>query len=227
MASEWILPTCRAQLILSEDRSLFVGPKTRAELIERRTDQRAWGVSLVAGAAAVLLAVGGDESSDDTVPLEAVWSFGSLVERLSSLAGPAGLAELETALLKGRAGSASPMLAGPRALIPSIFEAERAIRLGAAAVAVPGMLGVDRRRLVPSFRRSVGVGMKHYERVCRFNRSVSAMRHRGAPPLAVLAAELGLADQAHLTREVVHFAGVSPKRLHRDGGEMVNHVMRP
>jgi transcriptional regulator GlxA family with amidase domain len=47
-------------------------------------------------------------------------------------------------------------------------------------------------------------------RVLRFERATGMLRSTFRPPLAVVAAECGYADQAHMTREWVEFAGNSP-----------------
>ncbi|MEP1124489.1 MAG: helix-turn-helix domain-containing protein [Ilumatobacter sp.] len=82
----------------------------------------------------------------------------------------------------------------------------------------------DRRRFVPEFRRMVGAAPKQYERICRFNSAVAAIRLPNARPLASVAVDHGFADQAHLSREIGHFAQISPSRLHRDGATMANHL---
>lgn len=212
---EWIAPTCRAQIILAPGESIFVGPKTRAALIQRRTDLRAVGVSFTAGASDAVIPGIGRELCDGTAPLDAVFTAGSLAERLAELDADAALDHVEAELARRIRPDArnSPVLA-----------AEQALRNGLAAGEVPSLLGADRRTLVPQFRRVVGVGLKHYERICRFNRSLEAIRRADAPPLAWIAHENGFADQAHLTREFVHFAVSSPARLHRDGSGMVNHI---
>jgi AraC-like DNA-binding protein len=56
--------------------------------------------------------------------------------------------------------------------------------------------------------------------VLRFRRFVSWVDARTGPPadLATAAAELGYADQAHLTRESVRLAGLPPAALMRARG---------
>lgn len=212
---EWVLPTCRAQLILTPGASVFAGPKVVAESIERRTGEPMVGVSLTAGAVPVLLGIGGHEALGVTVALDAVWSVGSLPDRLAEEAGDSVFDRIEAELVKQLR---------PTLVDPLVVAAERAIRDGRSAAQAIALIGTDRRALVPKFRRVVGVAPKHYERVCRFNRAIEAIRQSDAAPLAWIAGEQGFADQAHLSREVRHFAGTSPSHLHRDGSVMVNHV---
>jgi AraC-like DNA-binding protein len=68
------------------------------------------------------------------------------------------------------------------------------------------------RQLTRLFRDCMGMGPK------RFGRIVQAALRRlvqGETPLAELAADLGYADQAHLTRELRQLFGVAPARLAR------------
>lgn len=212
---EWILPTCRAQMILSPRVSVLVGPRVSAELIERRTDEPAIGVSLVAGAAAAFIGIGGHEICGITTPLDAVLPIGSLPDHLAEQSADEALDLIEAELVKWlEQASVNPLVSA----------VERAIRAGHPAAKTAEVLGVDRRRFVPEFRRIVGVAPKRYERICRFNRVTKAIRRPDAGPLASIAVEQGFADQAHLTREVRHFAQTSPSHIHRDGTDMVNHV---
>ncbi len=202
-------------MILSPESSIFVGPKVRAERVERRTDERTVGVSLVAGAESAFTGSGGDATRGMTGSLDALVSVGSLSDRLAEEEVDEVLDCLETALVG---------LLNDSPVNPRVLAAARAIRDGHRATRTFEVLGVDRRRFVPEFRRAVGVAPKHYERICRFNLAVEAIRRSGAEPLATIAAEHGFADQAHLTREIRHFAQTSPSRLHGDGAEMINHL---
>ena len=90
------------------------------------------------------------------------------------------------------------------------------------AEAVAGHLGVSERQLRRRCQASVGYGPATLRRVLRFRRFVSwadAGRGAGGPAgagdgdLAEVAFALGYADQAHLTRECVRLAGVTPAAL--------------
>src|SRR5215470_996152 len=99
--------------------------------------------------------------------------------------------------------------------------AEAARLLGRAPVqadTVADHLGVSERQLRRRCQASVGYGPATLRRILRFRRFVSwadAGRGRlaGSGDLAQVAAELGYADQAHLTRECVRLAGVTPAAL--------------
>jgi AraC-like DNA-binding protein len=82
---------------------------------------------------------------------------------------------------------------------------------------VAARLGVGERQLLRRCRAAVGYGPATLRRVLRFRRFVSRVDagegRPGGPDLARLAADTGYADQAHLTRECVRLAGLSPAAL--------------
>jgi AraC-like DNA-binding protein len=101
----------------------------------------------------------------------------------------------------------------------------RAVAADAAAGRVTAVgpladaLAVSERQLLRRFRAAVGYGPRTLARVLRFQRFLAIAwapagdgedRRRD---LALLAAELGFADQAHLTRECRRLAGTTPARL--------------
>ncbi|MFB8235082.1 helix-turn-helix domain-containing protein [Kitasatospora purpeofusca] len=90
-------------------------------------------------------------------------------------------------------------------------------------------LGLSDRQLRRRVTDAVGYGPKTLHAVLRFRRAVAWARSGGGggdggavPELAVVAAQAGYADQAHLTREVRRWSGVSPTvllgRVGRVGG---------
>jgi AraC-like DNA-binding protein len=87
-------------------------------------------------------------------------------------------------------------------------------RPGARAEGVAERLDVSERQLRRRCQAAVGYGPATLRRVLRFRRFVS-WADAGAPggDLATIAAELGYADQAHLTRECTRLAGQTPTAL--------------
>ncbi len=87
-------------------------------------------------------------------------------------------------------------------------------RPGARAEGVAERLDVSERQLRRRCQAAVGYGPATLRRVLRFRRFVS-WADAGAPggDLATIAAELGYADQAHLTRECTRLAGQTPAAL--------------
>lgn len=70
--------------------------------------------------------------------------------------------------------------------------------------------GLGGRQIERKFARLVGISPKTFARVVRFKRVISAMTDATSPRLAALAADLGFADQPHLSREFKTFSGLTP-----------------
>lgn len=93
-------------------------------------------------------------------------------------------------------------------------------RLAAALRTDPGLgleLWADDEGLAPEtisrgFRQAFGTTPKRYRAEQRALRAVRALSLRDDPP-AALAAELGFADQAHMSRAVATLTGLTPGRL--------------
>lgn len=73
-------------------------------------------------------------------------------------------------------------------------------------------VGWSRRHLTERFRAEYGLAPKVTARVLRFEQAVNRLKQRPTTRLADLAADLGYADQAHLTREWHSIAGCSPRQ---------------
>lgn len=78
-------------------------------------------------------------------------------------------------------------------------------------------LGISERQLRRRFHTAVGYGPKTLDRVLRFRRLVAQASSiaAGRGDLARVAADLGYADQAHMTRDCVELSGLPPGRLAR------------
>jgi AraC-like DNA-binding protein len=86
----------------------------------------------------------------------------------------------------------------------------------AAAGLIPlaALLGVSPYRLSRAFTRALGVSLTRYRNGVRVARALDRLED-GEPGLAVLAADLGFADQAHLCRTVREHLGHTPTALRR------------
>jgi AraC-like DNA-binding protein len=73
-------------------------------------------------------------------------------------------------------------------------------------------VGWSRRHLTERFRAEYGLPPKVAARVLRFEQAVAELKRRPRTRLADLAADVGYADQAHLTREWHSIAGCSPRQ---------------
>ncbi|MEV6031028.1 helix-turn-helix domain-containing protein [Nonomuraea sp. NPDC052116] len=76
------------------------------------------------------------------------------------------------------------------------------------------LLAVSPYQLSRAFTRELGVSLTHYRNRVRVGRALDRLED-GEPSLAGLAANLGFADQAHLTRTIRHHVGHTPTALRR------------
>ncbi|MGY0460597.1 DUF6597 domain-containing transcriptional factor [Kitasatospora sp. cg17-2] len=142
---------------------------------------------------------------------------GKWEERRSAGArGPAEVAAVLDTFVASRVPGWAPDRAVERAV--AALGRPEAVRLPDLAAE----LGLSERQLRRRVTDAVGYGPKTLQAVLRFRRAVARARSggggRGAgagavPGLAAVAAQAGYADQAHLTREVRRWSGVSPTVL--------------
>lgn len=76
------------------------------------------------------------------------------------------------------------------------------------------LLGVSPYRLSRSFSRELGVSLTRYRNRVRIGRALDRL-DAGEDSLAVLAADLGFCDQAHLCRTMRQYLGHTPTALRR------------
>ena len=84
-------------------------------------------------------------------------------------------------------------------------------------------IGCSRKHLSVRFDREFGLPPKLLARIMRFDRAIRIMRYGEVTSWSDLAARCGFADQAHMAREFVAFAGDPPtallrRRLPDEGG---------
>jgi AraC-like DNA-binding protein len=123
------------------------------------------------------------------------------------------LAEQLLALVGGAIRQSAPASSGHADDRTVVARAREAIVADAPAAAglfpLAESLGVSPYRLSRAFPREVGVSLTRYRNRVRVSRALERLE-AGERELAVLAAELGFADQAHLTRTVREHAGAPP-----------------
>lgn len=158
-----------------------------------------------------------DDLVDQRVSLEAVW--GDTARRLGDAASVApspqealdDVQSLLVAILPG-AGATDPLVQeAVRRLMPW-----HPVEVGALAEDLAISSTQLRRRCL----HRVGIGPKTLQRTLRFQgflalaqAGTTAGRSRGADGLAGLAVGVGYADHAHLSRECVRVAGLTPREL--------------
>lgn len=216
-AGERILPTARPQVIISNGPTgaIYVGPKSTSTEVGSPSGHRMTGAAFEVGASMAFTGVAADQTTDLSIPLDCLWPIHDLAGELASLTPREAMDRLENELVRRLR---------PELIDRSVLAAQKAISAGVPAGRVAAAIGHDRRKFVPEFRRHVGFGPKQYERIQRFSYAITAIRQPNPASIASIAVDLGFADQAHLTREVTHFAGVTPGVLHADGSNTPNHI---
>ncbi len=224
--TETILPTGRGQLIFdlrpgAPREALLQGPRSTAVAVDPTPQRRAVGVALASGGTTSLVAGPASELADRFVALDELWAgTEALVGELAEIGGPdAAFDRLERELVR--------RLDPDRATDRPLEAAEAALANGATVGEVAALVDMDRRRLGERFAERFGFGPKRYGRIRRFERALRAIRRSGADPLSRIAADLGYADQAHLSREIRDFAGVTARELGRVETDAPTHLRPP
>jgi AraC-like DNA-binding protein len=186
---------------------LFVaGPDSRPFMSPLTPGGTIVGLRLRPGIAGQALGLPASELRDTRVALEDVWgaSGSELAERL----GEAGSAQRRRLLLEDAILTRLPRIGDPD---PLVLAAVRMLGMpGSRVNSLSSALGTSERQLLRRFNNAVGYGPKTLDRVLRFQRFLGRARDGD---LARTAADLGYADQAHLTRECVRLSGLTPARL--------------
>ncbi len=203
-----VLPDACIDLIWRRGAGAFIaGPDTGPWPTVQPAGTVLVGVRLRPGAGGPALGLPLTELRDQRVDLAD--AFPELAARLPG--------DLSPGAALGRLIDMTTWLASQRPPDPLV---SRAARLLAASRERTGELARDLGVSERQFRRrcldSVGYGPKTLHRILRFRRFVSRIDAAdGRGDLASIAAETGYADQAHLTRDSVRLAGLSPAALMR------------
>src|SRR3954465_9028913 len=191
------------------------------ELILAGTDRTAWrspiargermlGLRLRPGVAGAVLGMPASEVLDVHTRLEDL--LGRWATELGERLEEADSDEEAFAMIERAAGSRVDG-GGPD---PLVLAATRRLGFpGSRVDELADALGISKRQLRRRFHQSVGYGPKTLDRILRFRRLVSQAQavSGGGGGLARLAADLGYADQAHMTRDSVRLTGMPPARL--------------
>ena len=187
---------------------LVAGPQSRFTERPNRFPLLAVGARFHTGGAPSLLGLPASDFVDGHVALETLDRrlADRLDTRLESARGHREAFAAFNAELLRRLDGFAPVDAAVQAGI-------RLLGNGSLTVAELGaQLYVSERQLRRRFAARVGYGPKTLQRIFRFQRLVAEVRS-GRLELAAAAAAAGYADQAHLSREAVRLAGLSPREL--------------
>ncbi|MET8167727.1 helix-turn-helix domain-containing protein [Streptomyces sp. NPDC005329] len=191
-----VLPDGCMDLLWREGRLLVAGPDTHAHLHEGPPASWA-GIRLFPGTAPALLGVPAHELRDRRVELSDLWpapEVRRLTGRVAAAAYPA-LALEELALER-----AAPPDRALRRLVA-------ALAAGATVSETADELGLGARQLHRRSLASFGYGPKTLARILRLQRALALARQ--GVPYADTADRAGYADQAHLSRDVREFTGLT------------------
>jgi AraC-like DNA-binding protein len=174
------------------------------------------GAAFRPGAAGAILGVPCGELLDRHVPIVDLWGgfARELHERLAACAEPhAALRLLEQALI---ARIKTPLLMHPAVAFALRQPPMQPIE------SVRKQTGYSHRHLVALFRSAVGLTPKHYFRIRRISEAAQRLATRPTR-IAELAADLGYADHAHLTREFRALCGVPPTAYRPRAPDSAHH----
>jgi len=167
------------------------------------------GVRFRPAMARALLDIDPAECRDRDIPAREIDSgFGVLERALQDCASP------ENALAVLKRAVDARLARCERAAAPTrVREAIALLRRGDVRVhAVARVLGITERNLHRNLTRWSGLAPKPLARILRMQRTLTALR-AGGLPLALIAAHMGYADQAHMTHEMKALAGATPAEL--------------
>ncbi|RZJ65188.1 MAG: AraC family transcriptional regulator [Flavobacterium sp.] len=82
-------------------------------------------------------------------------------------------------------------------------------------------LHVGKRHLERRFRASVGLSLKMYSRIVRFNNALQLIENRDFSTFTNVALDGGFYDQAHFIKDFKDLTGLNPKQYFRENLEMV------
>jgi AraC-like DNA-binding protein len=205
-----VLPDGCVDLLWREGELVLAGLDRTARSSRVAPGERIVGLRLRPGVAGAVLGMPASEVLDIHVKLEELLgtSASELAARLAETDGD----DEAFGLLEGMVGSQLEG-GGPD---PLVLAATR--RLGFPGSRIDRLaesLGISDRQLRRRFHESVGYGPKTLDRVLRFRRLVAQAGAvaAGESDLARLAADLGYADQAHMTRDCMRLSGRTPIQL--------------
>jgi AraC-like DNA-binding protein len=188
-----VLPDGCLDVIWESGRVFVAGPDTTAQAPGRPpVGTRFFALRFGSGSGPGVLGLPASELTDRQVPLEEIWPA-HVVRKLAEADEP--LAALESV-------AAERWRDPDRAMVAFAGAARVGVTVGAFA----DRAGLSARQLQRRSNAAFGYGPKTLHRILRLQRALALAR--GGSPFALVAADAGYADQAHLSREVRALAGV-------------------
>jgi AraC-like DNA-binding protein len=177
--------------VAGPDTYAHVGPLDAGTLI---------GIRFSPGAAPAVLGVPAVALRDDRVPLEELWRPAKarrLADALAAAPSDVDAQRVLTFAVTGEVDEPGDRIAG---------WVLKLLRSGEPVGSIAGAVGLSARQLHRRCLTAFGYGPKVLHRILRFEQALRLARL--GTPFADVAARLGYADQAHLSREVKDLGGV-------------------
>ncbi len=198
-----IVPDACVDLIWTGRALTIAGPDTRPRSVTLESGSRVVGARLRPGTAGAILGLPASELCDVSADATEVLGRDVAATLLEELAGGSDPHALLLRAVELRAAELDPLV---RAAVVALG------RPRARVAPVADELSISARQLHRRVSDAVGYGPKILQRVLRFRR----LQALPPAPLVELALDAGYADQAHMTAEVTHLAGLSPVRFLKD-----------
>ncbi|MBX3624792.1 MAG: helix-turn-helix transcriptional regulator [Rhizobacter sp.] len=194
---------------------LVSGAFSQSFVVDTREHACMVGVHFKPGGARAFLGARADELADQHMDLAAIWSPVA-ADRLHDALASAPCAAKRFAILERTLR---------QHLVASLARRPFTIALlsnpGAPIAALAQACGRSHRSFIDSFSAEVGMTPKLFQRVQRFQRAFALAAGPQAPGWAQLSLDCGYADQSHLIRDFVAFAGMTPGDYARARGAAV------
>ncbi|GIJ51161.1 AraC family transcriptional regulator [Virgisporangium aliadipatigenens] len=204
-AGTWrILPDGCLDLIWRDGELLVAGPDRTAHVMSPTPGAAYAALRFPPGVGPAVFGVPADVLRDLRVPLSDVWTPARARRAADAITGAADRITALEDLAIGRLVDSRPD--------PVAREVATRITAGAPVAVIASDLHLSARQLLRRSTAAFGYGPKVLARILRLQRAVALAR---TAPAADVAAAVGYADQAHLSREVRDLAGVSLSALLR------------
>lgn len=207
-----VLPDgCIDIVLINDEAPIVVGPWVKPFTTRLPAATKIIGARWHPGRAPTLLGLRAAELLNQSVALRDLWSYTlcSSFERVSEQPNLSARRSAFEAALLNRLAHAAP---GDPIVNASIQWLAR--HPHARIEQLSRWVGISNRQLQRRFLASVGYGPKAFQSILRFQRLLHfAQRASQARSLAELSADVGYADQAHMTREVQRLSGCPPTVL--------------
>jgi AraC-like DNA-binding protein len=201
-----VVPDGAVDLLWASGRVPWIaGPDTAPRQVELVPGELAVGVRLRPGAAAAAVRASLEQLTDGLLGLDAFIDGASLRRLTERMEEAPTVAHAAHALAVEIVGCIDAAWQPD----PVVLHTVDCLRAGSVLPDV----GLSARQLRRRFATAMGYGPKFFERVCRLDRFTDMLVPHEQRPLAVLAAEAGYFDQAHLARDCVALTGRTPSQL--------------